>query len=229
MERRSVMLRYRFDTLGQLSRHLHAVETGALIFLRDHRNDVHYNRVLLELAVRETSQQSVVRGEVVARADGRIRGAWVRVPDGRVARRLCEPVPFTPRRLARVSADHLVRLRRSTGNELVAQLLDVGAGGLRVRGAGGLELGEWCDVRLIGGAVVTSDLGRAEVVRVSGNEAGLRFTPAGSGVVLRLMASLRQAWERALELDHLPECCAEGTPVEPSLPNLRAAAIAQVG
>ncbi|HUJ28464.1 MAG TPA: hypothetical protein VLW85_20725, partial [Myxococcales bacterium] len=118
-ERRSVMLRYRFDDSAQLLRHLHVVDGQGLIFLRDHRNDVHYQKVLLELAVRATRQQAVVRGEVLARASGRLRGVWLRISDSHVVRRLCECAAFIPRRALRASADGMVRLRRATGEQLV--------------------------------------------------------------------------------------------------------------
>jgi hypothetical protein len=219
------MLRYRFDDLGQLSRHLHVVDHAAVIFLRDHRRDVHYERVLLELEIHETGENVVVRGEVVSRADARIRGAWLRLCDTRLARRLREPAALSSRRLPRVSTDRMIGLRRGSGDHLVAQLLDVSPVGLRVRGARGLALGESCDARLIGAPVVTSDLGCAQVVRVEGDEAGLRFTSAENVAVRRLVQSLQQAWRLAPELDHIPECCAEGRPIEPAPPDLRRACL----
>lgn len=220
-ERRSVMLRFRFDDPAQLLRHLHVVDNQGLIFLRDHRDDVHYQRVLLELAVRATQQQAVVRGEVLARASGRLRGVWLRVSDWQVVRRLCECAAFIPRRQPRASADGMVRLRRPSGEQVVGQLLDLGAGGLRVRGVRGLQQGEPCDVHVVGGPVVTSDLGAAQVVRLEGQDAGFRFVAAESAVVARLVASLRHAWQLALEMDHVPECCADGLPIEPSMPDVR--------
>jgi hypothetical protein len=222
------MLRYRFDSLGQLVRHVHVVDHAALMFLRDHRRDVHYQRVLLELTVRETGQQAVVRGEVVARADGAIRGAWLQLSDAHIIRRLCEPEAFSVRMRNRVSTDQLVQLRRSSGEQVVAQALDVSTAGLRVRGARQLAPGECCFVHVIGGPVITSDLGVAQVVRVQGGEAGMRFTAPESASVVRMVRSLQQAWSKALELDHLPECCVEGRPIEPSLPVLRRRAFAHL-
>jgi hypothetical protein len=221
------MLRYRFDRLGQLVSHVHVLDNSALMFLRDHRRDVHYARVLLELSVRETGQQATVRGEVVARADGSIRGVWLRLSDAHIIRRLCEPEAFSVRTRSRVSTDQLVQLRRSSGEQVVAQALDVSTGGLRVRGARGLMAGECCFVHVIGAPVTSSDLGVAEVIRTQGIEAGMRFSSPEGASVVRLVRSLQQAWGRALELDHLPECCAHGRPIEPTLPDLRSRAYAQ--
>ena len=214
------MLRYRFDDLAQLSRHLHVVDNSVLIFLRDHRDDVHYERVLLDLSVRKTGEQTVVRGEVVSRAQGSIRGVWVRLSDPRIARRLSEPAPLSARRMPRLSTDQMVRLH-FPGGQLVAQLLDVSAGGLRVKGVRNIGPGDSCEVHLIGAPAVTSDLGAAQVLRIDGNEAGLSFTEPDSTALSRLIDSLKLSWRRALELDHLPECCARGEPLEPALPNLR--------
>jgi hypothetical protein len=220
------MLRYRFYDPSQLRRHLHEVDNAGLLFLRDHRKHVHYERVLLELEVRQTQARAVVRGEVVARADGRIQGTWVRIAQPQVVKRLCEQDSFVPRRQLRVSADQMVRLRLASGEQVVAQLLDIGQGGLRVHGAQALAMGESCDVRLIGAPVVTSDVGRAQVVRIEGNDAGLRFTLPENTVVTRLVHALQRAWTLALELDHLPECCQASGPLEPAMPDLRRAQLA---
>src|SRR5262249_7249409 len=146
-----------------------------------------------------TGEQAVVRGEVVSRSMGSIRGVWVRLCDPRIAQHLIDPRPLA-RRMTRLSTDQMVRLRLP-GGQLVAQLLDVSVGGLRVKGSRGMAPGDGCEVRLIGAPAVISDLGEAEVLRVEGNEAGLRFSAPDSATVGRLLDSLQQAWRRALELD----------------------------
>lgn len=220
------MMRYRFDSFEQLARHLHVVDNAALLFMRDQkRSGGPFGRVLLALDIRESGQQTVVRGEVVARAEGRLPGYWLQLSDLRLARRLREPGGFAARREGRVSGDQLLQLRSDAGHQLVVQLLDVGSRGLRVRGARGLVEGETFSVRLLGLLAQRADLGRAEVVRVDAPEAALRFETAGNPQVLSYVKSLNEAWGRAPEMEHLPGCCDRRGPIEPSIPKLRKTAI----
>lgn len=216
MDRTTAMMRYTFDSAAQLSRHLHMVDNQALLFLRESKGPV--RRVLLELEVREPSQKTVVRGEVVARAEGQLPGSWFQFADTRLARKLQEGnLKLRDRRL---SADQLLQLKASSGS-LVVQLLDIGAGGLRVRCARGLGVGELVDARLLGAPVGDADLGGARVLRVQGQEAGLRFVKRGSASVLRLLTKLREEWDKAVQFQHPDECCKHGVTIEPSLPKLR--------
>ncbi|HEY2030949.1 MAG TPA: PilZ domain-containing protein [Myxococcales bacterium] len=216
MDRTTAMMRYTFDSTVQLARHLHVVDNQALLFLRESKGM--QKRVLLELEVREPSQKTVVRGEVVARAEGQLPGSWFQFADTRLARKLQEGnFKLRDRRL---SADQLLQIKTPSGS-LVVQLLDIGAGGLRVRCARGLGVGEMVDARLLGAPVAHADLGCARVLRVQGQEAGLRFANRGSAPVLRLLTRLREEWDKAVQLEHAKECCKHGIPIEPSLPKLR--------
>jgi len=216
MDRSTAMMRYTFDSPVQLARHLHLVDNHALLFLRESKADS--KRVLLELEVRDTSQKTVVRGELVARAEGQLPGSWFQFADTRLARKLQEGnFKLRDRRL---SADQLLQLKASSGS-LVVQLLDIGAGGLRVRCARGLGVGELVDTRLLGASVAHASLGGARVLRVEGQEAGLRFVNRATPAVLRLLTKLREEWGKALQLEHAKDCCKHGIPIEPSLPKLR--------
>lgn len=216
MDRPTAMMRYTFDSPVQLARHLHLVDNQALLFLRESKGT--QKRVLLELEVREPSQKTVVRGEVVARAEGQLPGSWFQFADTRLARKLQEGnFKLRDRRL---SADQLLQIKTKAGS-LVVQLLDIGAGGLRVRCARGLAPGEMVDARLLGAPIAQADLGDARVLRVQGQEAGLRFVNRGSPSVLRLLTKLREEWDKAVQLEHAKECCKHGVPIEPSLPKLR--------
>lgn len=220
------MIRYRFDTLGQLTQHLHVVDNVALLFVPDPRKGARLSgRTLLELSARESGHHTVVRGDVVARAEGGMTGSWLRLADLRLAKRLRETGTFAARRDGRISADQVVRLRGEGGEQLVLQLLDISKGGMRVRGAAGLRPGQRCSVRLLGAPASSADLGLARVMRIDSLEVGLRFDETGNPQVARYIDQLKKDWSQAIEVDHLPGCCAGRGPIEPSLPQVRRAAM----
>jgi hypothetical protein len=208
------LLRYRFDNFGQLEQHLHVVEGAALIFLPDPKKAPTAGRVLLDLAIAEPPQQAAVRGEVVSPAEG---GSWLQLADARLPKRLHRG-GFEARREPRLSADALLQLRDSTGSQLVAQLFDLGTGGMRVRGAGRLLEGETYSVRLLNEPPAASDLGIAQVVRIEGAEAGMRFVAPRSPQVPLYVASLLEAWMSAPEIEHPAGCCRERGLLEPPRP-----------
>jgi hypothetical protein len=215
MERATQLLRYRFDTFGQLEQHLHVVDGAALIFLPDPKKGVPaVGRVLLDLAIAEPPQQAAVRGEVISPAEG---GSWLQLADARLPRRLHQG-GFEGRREPRLSADALLQLRDSTGSQLIAQLFDLGTGGMRVRGAGRLLEGETYSVRLLNEPPAASDLGIAQVVRIDGAEAGMRFVAPWSPQVPLYVASLLEAWMSAPEIEHAAGCCRGRGLLEPPLP-----------
>jgi hypothetical protein len=221
MDRGAAMMRYTFDSTGQLARHLHVVDNQALLFVRDEKVPaVSAGRVMVELEVSELAQKTVVRGEVVARAEGRLPGSWLQFADTRLARRL-QKGGFIARRERRVSADQLLQLSSSAGTQLIVQLLDMSSGGMRVRCARGLNPGETCTIRLLGARTAHADLGAATVLRAEGQEVGLRFAAHDSPAVKRYLQGLHEAWDRAVQIKHRPDCCGQRGPIEPSLPKLR--------
>jgi hypothetical protein len=219
MERVATMMRYTFDSMGQLARHLHVVDNKSLLFVRDQKQAAPANtaRVMVQLEVAEPEQKTVVRGEVVARAEGQLPGAWLQFADTRLARRL-QQGGFT-RRERRVSADQLLQINGSSGAQHIVQLLDISSGGMRVR-ARGLAEGESCTIRMLGARTVQAELGAATVLRADGQEVGLRFASRDNPAVKRYLAALQEAWDRALQIKHAPECCLSRGPIEPSLPKL---------
>jgi hypothetical protein len=221
MEQESLMLRYRFDTFEQLERHLHLVNGAALLFLPEGKTGepASGQRVLLEIAIREKAQQTAVRGQVVVRAE---RGSWLQLADTRLALRLRQG-GFEARREGRVSADAVLSLRSSEGTQLVAQLLDLGIGGMRVRGAGRLLEGETYTVRLMNARPASSDFGAAQVVRFEGSEAGMRFVAPRSPQVPRYLGALLEVWMHVPEIQHRSDCCAPSTLLEPPVPKLHKA------
>jgi hypothetical protein len=219
MEQDSLMLRYGFDTFEQLERHLHLKNGAALLFLPECKGGepAPGRRVLVEIAIREKAQQTAVRGQVVVRAQ---RGSWLQLSDTRLALRVRRG-GFASRREGRVSADAVLSLRSSQGTQLVAQLLDLGAGGMRVRGAGRLLEGETYTVRLMNARRESSDFAVAQVVRFEGGEAGMRFVAPRSPQVPRYIALLLEEWMSAPEIEHPVGCCNGRGLLEPPLPKLQ--------
>lgn len=216
------MLRVRFDTFDQLSRHLHVVGNAALLFLRDQKAArAPYGRVLLEVDVSETRQRAVVRGEVVVRAEGSVPGGWLQIADTRLARRVREGGGFGARRSHRVAADQMLQLRCDGGAQFVVGLLDVSEEGARVRGAPGLAAGQGCTVSVLGARPLHATLGKATVMRATAGEAALRFAEPGNPDVARYVQSLRDAWAHAREIEHLPGCCTHRGALDPLPPKIR--------
>ena len=221
MDRGAAMMRYTFDNMGQLARHLHVVDNQALLFVRDLKGPAAtLGRVMVELEISEPAQKTVVRGEVVARAEGKVKGSWLQFGDTRLARKL-QKGGFISRRERRVSADQLLQLNSPAGTQLIVQLLDMSSGGMRVRCARGLNPGESCAIRLLGSRTAHADLGAATVLRAEGQEVGLRFATRDNPAVKRYLQSLHQAWDQAVQIKHQPDCCRQRGPIEPSLPKLR--------
>jgi hypothetical protein len=215
------MMRYTFESFGQLASHLHVVGNQALLFVRDQTKPAQpLSRVVLELEVSELKQKTTVRGEVVARADGRLRGSWLQLSDLRLARQI-QRGSFNVKRQPRVSGDQLLQLATDSGVQLMVQLLDISPGGMRVRSARGIAAGQLCTVRLVGARATQADLGKAQVLRADGSEAGLKFLDERHAGLARYLRTLEEAWARALQIRHPPECCRMRGPIEPPMPKLR--------
>lgn len=218
------MIRYRFETFDQLVRHLHTVENTTLVFVPDERRQPLSGRAVLELQIGETHEQTVVRGEVVARSEGSMPGAWLQLGDTRLARHLTLRRAFAARREQRLSADHVVQLTAESGSQLV-QLLDVSASGARIRGSRGLPLGSSWALRLLGGRRLDAELGQASVLRAEGAEVALRFANPTAPGLQQFLRALQQSWQQAREICHSPDCCGSRGPLEPLIPrNLKARA-----
>ena len=221
-EGESMLVRYRFDTLEHLAQHLEVTPTATLLFVSELRIAAsRVQTVLVELSVHETRQHTVVRGEPVAEPLEAPPGAWLELSEHHLPRLARPRGPFMARRDPRVNGHQRLKLRGHLGEELVAELLDVSAGGLRVRSPCALLAGDTYLVRLMDAPPSGADLGPAQVVRSGGGEAGLRFAAPGTVQVMRYLGSLRGAWLRALDFQHHPRRCAEGGLRMPPLLELR--------
>ncbi len=124
-----------------------------------------------------------------------------------------------------MSSDQLLQFRSASGLQLIGKLLDVGPGGMRVRGVPGMLLGETYSLRLLGAPAGLADWGKAEVTRLEEPEAGLRFLPPRNPQVPRYIQLQIEAWMRAPEIDHPAGCCGPSGVLEPPLPKLTPAAL----
>jgi hypothetical protein len=225
-EKRSTLLRHRFESVDQLKAHLHPVDGRTLLFFRDPMLGIGAGTsVLLELTFAMSEQTRVVRASVVARNEG--QGFWLAIAGGHFARDVHDR-GLVQRRCRRLGADRAVRIRRPDRSEHLVTLLDLSIAGARIGGglprtvAAGSEL----DLRLASTeSGLIPDLGKATVVWIDEGEAGLTFDRAVSACrvsVGRMFQALQKEWEKARTVDHLAGCCATGGLIEPPVPRLRA-------
>jgi hypothetical protein len=225
-DRRSTLLRHRFESVEQLRAHLHDVDGRTLLFFRDPTLGLGAGAsVLLELTFAMSEQTRVVRANLVSRSEG--QGSWLAIANGRFARDVHDR-GLIPRRCRRLGADRPLRIRRANGSEHLVTLLDLSIAGARI--GGGLPRtitqGSELDLRLASNeSGLIPDLGRATVVWMDDGEAGLTFDRAVSACrvsVGRLFQALQREWEKARSVDHLSGCCAGSGLIEPPVPRLRA-------
>jgi len=111
MVRNYALFRYRFDSFDQVVRHLHVVHGVALIFVADPPSKRVEGKILLEMVVRAPAQQTVVRGEVVARAKA---AAGCSSPTRGWRPALNAGKGFADKREGRVSSDQLLQFRSAS-------------------------------------------------------------------------------------------------------------------
>jgi hypothetical protein len=216
--RPELLLRYRFDSLEQLKRHLNVLTGGRTLFFYPSRTvqGEGGDRVLLEVS--EGEQQMLLRGTVLSRVEG---GLWLDFPDGRLARWLTTR-SLTGRHQRRLPADLMVDVRGNARR--LGRLLDISLGGGKLVGVPGLTAGTVAELKLVTQLTdVPSDLGRAQVVRVIAGEAAIKFVrsdPATRLAVTKLFEAVRARWANAPEAVHRGDCCVRGEVLAPTMPRV---------
>jgi hypothetical protein len=219
MSRPELLLRYRFESLDQLKRHLNVMVGGRslLFYPARHVAGEGGDRVVLETAAGE--QQMLLRGAVLSRVEG---GLWLDFPDGRLARRLGAGA-LTGRHQRRLPVDLMVDVRGPAHK--LGRLLDVSMGGGRLAGVPGLNEGDEVVLRLmtaLGG--LSPELGRAQVVRSAvAGETAVKFVRTDTATrvaATKLFESIRARWASAPEVVHQPECCVDGKVLAPTIPRV---------
>lgn len=217
-------MRYRFDDVRQLREHLHVVDGRGLLFFRDAKTALGSgHQVLLEVTLGGADQQSILRGQVLGRDEGRSEGVWLEFPDARLARRAAEG-PLASRRQRRLPIDLMIEMRADTSTQL-CRLLDLSLAGARVTGlSNAVDAGAKVELKLVAPQQgLPAGSCRAEVVRKTSNEAALRFLRDDAETrmfVSRLQLAVQQLWLKAREITHPPICCNGGAVLEPPLPHL---------
>jgi hypothetical protein len=224
--RAAALLRYRFDELPQLQRHLHVADTRTLLFYRDPRLALSGGaRVLVEVAFSRTEQVSTLRGTVLGRVEGTMSGLWLEFADSRFVKKADQGMEaMAQRKRKRLGCDLMVELRQGQSTTM-GRLIDMSLTGGRVAGVNGLRPGVQLEVRLMMPAAgLSAALGKAEVVRAEAGDAGLSFLrtdPASRVAASKLFQHVQDLWSRATEVTHPPICCQGGIVLEPPLPHMK--------
>jgi len=195
-------VRYRFESLGALQRHLR-LGSGFLL------PDVDLpggpgSRVIVEVAVPETTDRPLLHGRVRERVGD---GVWLDVPAARPAARW-EPDPDGPRRRHRRLACALFTEVRPRGAEpWLCRALDLSAHGLRV--ATGFETGIRGDD--VSATLISPDAHlapatlRGRVVWAAARETGIEVIER-SPEFDALLAVAAARWELVDEIEHAAGC-----------------------
>ncbi len=217
------LLRQRFGTPEEMTRHLHAIDNHALLFFRSANLALPGGaKVLLDVSFTATEQQLALRGQVLgAVEEGALKGLWLEFPDTRLSRRASA---LRDRKQRRLACDAVVQIRLDDHPHL-GRLTDLSLGGARLAGCSGVQEGDEVELRIISdNAGWPSELGRAEVIRLGPTEVGARFLRAESAsrmAITRLFAALQESWNAAPQVDHPAICCKGGPLLEPPLPRLK--------
>ena len=218
------LLRYRFDTVAQVSRHFHLANGRVVLFYPTLLALTSGEPVLLDAGFADSEQHCVLRGTVLGN-DGSARyvGSWLEFTAHGLVASLRSTLATPKRRMRRFPADLIVNLQRAEGMPVVGKLVDVGFGGARIAGVG-LKTSAGDKVRL---SLFSRDSGApaiaARVAWARGAEIGLEFikpSPAERATIGALTDQARHALASAYEATHPVFCsCLSGNAVaEPPLP-----------
>lgn len=218
------LLRYRFDTVAQVSRHFHLTSGRVLLFFPALAPLSPGQPVLLHATFPNSDQQCIVRGAVFGKdLSGQFAGCWLEFTAQSVVSSLRSTLATPKRRLLRFPTEVLVSVERPEGMPLLGKLVDVGMGGARIARVGARTTAAQ-NVRLSffargsGARTIT-----ARVAWVHGPEIGVEFvrpTPSERTVIAALAEDARQRLADADEAVHPMICrCLEDSAVaEPPLP-----------
>jgi hypothetical protein len=214
LARSQILLRYRFASLAQASRHYRVRSAWGIVFFPavDPRARIG-STAMLDVLFDDSEQTHMIGGEIAAVADG---GMWLRSSDLALGKEL--DGLMTPRRHRRLGANLFVELRRGAQRTLVT-MRDLSLGGAALGNVHGLAVGETLQARLLSPITgVPADLGNVTVMSSKAGRAGVRFDradPQARLAVGRLFAALDEAWGGAHAAQHNPLCCRE-TCLDPS-------------
>jgi len=200
-------VRYRFDSLRALQRHLRL--SGGLFLPDPHMPGEPGSRVIVEIAVPETSDGPLLHGRVRERVHD---GVWLDVPSARPAARW-EPDPRGPRRQhRRLACELFVEVQPQGGAPWLCRALDMSERGLRI--ATGFEIGirgdELSATLLSPEGQLAPAVLRGRVVWAGSRETGIEVIEQSPGY-RALLAAAAGRWALVEELEHASDCpCSQG-------------------
>lgn len=220
LDRAETKLRYRFSSLQQAKAHLKQVQGRALFFYRDEKiRPLTGAPVCLELHFEEDEPSRILHGVAVAQVEG--LGCWLELQDTRPLRELM-PIEYT-RHSQRMGCDLFVEVS-APGLTVTGRMLDLSAGGARIRGVTGLGENEHVEVRLLSEDRLTfHDLSGAFVAWTRGNEVGVcfdRLDAINRIAVAKLVAHTERDWVRSFLSAHPAGCCGASGLIGPEAPEL---------
>jgi hypothetical protein len=199
-------VRYRFDSLAELQRHL---RLGSGFFLPDAAlPGGPGSRVIVEIIVPETADRPLLHGRVRERQRD---GVWLDVPAARSAARWM-PAPQGPRRRhRRIACELFVEVQPRGSEAWLCRALDFSERGLRI--ATGLETGIRGDEVIITLLPSEGHLAPAHlpgrVVWAASRETGIELLDRTSQLDSLLEAASGR-WALVQEIEHARECaCAQ--------------------
>jgi len=199
-------VRYRFESLAALQRHIHL---GSGFFLPDAAlPGGPGSRVIVEISVPETADHPLLHGRVRERLHD---GIWLDVPAARQAARWM-PAPQGPRRRhRRLACELFVEVQPRGGEAWLCRALDLSERGLRI--ATGLETGIRGDEVVV---TLLSSEGRLPPAQLPGRVVWAASRETGIELLDRtpqldsLIEAASGRWDLVQELEHARECaCAQ--------------------
>ena len=214
------LLRYFFDSSGQLQSHAHHSEGRTLLFYPDRALHADIGaHVLIELGFSASEQSVTFAARVHASGTAGFDGAWLEMFAPRLVDEVRLALAKPRRRFRRVATDRLVRVHSQKG-AAVARLLDVGLGGARLGGVSGRFFpGDELRVSDMKG---TEEM-RTRVIWSRGSELASEFVRSDSATrsaAIRLVSTSVEAWAAARTVCHPAACQCQngGQLLEPLLP-----------
>jgi PilZ domain-containing protein len=215
------LLRYRFDSADQVTRHFHVATGRVLLFYPSLATLRPGEPVILDVAFTLSDQHCPVRGTVIGR-DNEMQhvGSWLEFSAYGLVSSLNGATTNPRRRLRRFPTCTVVNVERGERMPVVGKLVDVSMGGGRLSGL---------SYKVSAGDVVTLNLFSsarslaARVLWMRGPEAGIQFikpTSVERAAVAQLVEAAADRFVNADEARHPSACrCQEGySVIEPPLP-----------
>ena len=219
-----VLLRYRFRSIAQLSRHLHTARGRTLFFYREPGVELSFGaRVFMEIILEDTEQSVLLRGSVLSAVGEPTRGTWLEFAETRLSQTVTGG-GLVGRKQRRLGCEAMVEIQQNE-TRTVGRMVDVSMGGARIVDAfAGLDPDVAVQVRLLAADPSwPSDIGLAKAIRAEGGKIALRFVRSDLKTrvaVTRLFAAVREQWARACEASHPAVCCVGGVQLDPAPPRL---------